>query len=167
VALKQSWRTAPSSYLVSASGALGLARAFRIAPGRSCHWELRRLSGRSHEAIADRHSDRGFCSQIRCGFDQSLPYRSPFATRCLRMAADDRTVDHVLPAIGQPEIDQCGEHRILDTLFGPTPETDIDRVLLPVALTHVAPGATDAQHTKHAVHEPPVFGLWTGFGPTL
>lgn len=49
-----------------------------------------------------------------------------------------------------------GEHRVPHTLFGPAPETDLDRVPLSVALMHIAPRAADAQHMQHAVQKPPV-----------
>jgi hypothetical protein len=83
------------------------------------------------------------------------------------MAADDRAVDHVLPVPGQPEPNQRREHCVPHTLFSPTPETDIDRVPLPIALMHVAPGAADAQHMQHPVQKPPVVVGWAGFAAAL
>jgi hypothetical protein len=83
------------------------------------------------------------------------------------MATDDGAVDHVLPIIGQPKIDQRGEHRVPHTLFGPTPKTDIDLVPLPVAFIHVTPRAADVQHMQHAVQEPSVVVGWTRFATAL
>lgn len=83
------------------------------------------------------------------------------------MAANDRTVDHVLPIVGQPEIDQRGEHRVPHTLLGPTSEADIDRVPLPVALVHVAPGTADAQNVEHPVQVATVVVRGPRFAPAL
>ena len=83
------------------------------------------------------------------------------------MAADDRTIDHVLSVVGQPEIDQRGEHRVPHALFGPAPETDIDRVPLSVALMHITPGTADAQHVEHAVQEATVVVRWARFAAAL
>lgn len=80
------------------------------------------------------------------------------------MAADDRTINHVLPVVGQSEVDQ---RSVPHTLLGLTPEPDIDRVPLAIALMHVAPGTADPQHLEHTVQEPPVVMRWTGFAAAL
>ncbi len=51
------------------------------------------------------------------------------------MAANGGTVDHVLPVVGEPEIDELLQQGIPHALFGPAPEPDIDRVPLGVAPT--------------------------------
>ena len=83
------------------------------------------------------------------------------------MAANDCAVDHVLPVVGKPEIDQRLEYRIPHALLGPSPETDIDRVPLSIALMHVAPGATNPQNMKHAIQEPPIVVRWPRFAASL
>ena len=88
--------------------------------------------------------------------DQERSHKPPFSARCRDMAANAGAVDHVLPVVGQTQIDQCLQQGIPDTLFGPAPEADIDRVPLAVALVHVAPGAADPQHVKHSIEEAPV-----------
>lgn len=72
------------------------------------------------------------------------------------MAADGRAVDHVLPVVGKPQIDQRRQHRVPDALLGPAPEPDVDRVPLAIALVHVAPRAAYPQNVQHSVQEPPV-----------
>ena len=72
------------------------------------------------------------------------------------MATNDGAVDHVLPVVGQSEIDQGGEHRVPHALLGPAPEADIDRVPLAIALVHVAPRATNPQDVEHPVQKPSV-----------
>ena len=67
------------------------------------------------------------------------------------MAANAGAVDHVLPVVGQSEIDQCLQESIPDALFRPAPEPDLDRVPLVVSLVHVAPRAADPQYMRHPV----------------
>ena len=71
------------------------------------------------------------------------------------MAANAGAVDHVLPVVGQTQIDQCLQQGIPDTLFGPATEAHIDGVPLVVSLVHVAPGTADPQHVKHSIEEEP------------
>lgn len=61
---------------------------------------------------------------------------------------------------GQPQIDQRQQQRILDALFCPASEADIDRVPLAIAFVHVAPGAAKAQHMRHAVEKTPIIARW-------
>jgi len=65
------------------------------------------------------------------------------------MAANRGAVDHVLPIIGQAEIDQRLKQSIPDALFGPASEPETDRVSVAVTLVHVTLGATYPQHVKH------------------
>src|SRR3546814_15844137 len=71
-----------------------------------------------------------------------------------------RSVDHVLPVVGQAQVDQCLKQGIPDTLLGPATEAHIDRVPLTVSLMHVAPGTADPQHVKHSIEEEPVIARW-------
>lgn len=52
-------------------------------------------------------------------------------------------VDHVLPVVGEPQLDQRLQQTIPNPLFGPAPEPDTDRVPFALALVHVAPWAAD------------------------
>jgi hypothetical protein len=72
------------------------------------------------------------------------------------MAANYGAVDHVLPVVGQADVDQRLQKRVPDALFGPATEPDIDRVPLAVTLMHVPPGAAGPQHIQHAVEKQPV-----------
>ena len=72
------------------------------------------------------------------------------------MAANAGAIDHVLPVVGQTQIDQCLQKGIPDTLFGPATEAHIDGVPLAVSLMHVAPGTADPQHVKHSIEKKPV-----------
>ena len=85
---------------------------------------------------------------------------APFCARCRDVAANRGAVDHVLPVIGQPDIDHRLQQSIPDALFSPTPEPDIDRVPLPIALLHVAPRAADPQHMKHTIEKTPIIARW-------
>src|SRR3546814_15204657 len=76
------------------------------------------------------------------------------------MAANAGAVDHVLPVVGQAQVDQCLKQGIPDTLLGPATEAHIDRVPLTVSLMHVAPGTADPQHVKHSIEEEPVIARW-------
>src|SRR5690554_1617535 len=76
------------------------------------------------------------------------------------MAANAGAVDHVLPVVGQSEIDQRLQESIPDALFCPAPEPDIDRVPLAVLLVHVAPRAADPQHMQHPIEEAPIIARW-------
>lgn len=83
------------------------------------------------------------------------------------MAPDTGAIDHVLPVVGQPQIDQRLQQRIPHALLGPSPEPDIDRVPLAVALMHVAPRATDPQDVEHPIEETPVIACWPRPAPSL
>lgn len=72
------------------------------------------------------------------------------------MAPNGGAVDHVLPIIGQSEFDKRFQKRIPNTLFGPSPEPDIDRIPFAVSFMHVAPRATDPQHMQHAIKVTPI-----------
>jgi hypothetical protein len=72
------------------------------------------------------------------------------------MAADDGAVDHVLPVVGKPKLDQRIEHGVPDTLLRLAPEANIDRVPLAVSLMHVSPGTSDPKDMQHAIEKPPV-----------
>jgi len=72
------------------------------------------------------------------------------------MAANRSAVDHVLPVVGQPEIDQGLQHGIPHALLGPTAEADVDRVPLPIAFMHVPPGTANPQDVQHSVEIVPV-----------
>lgn len=67
------------------------------------------------------------------------------------MAADRGAVDHVLPVIRQPQLNEGLKQSVPNALFGPTAEAHIDRIPFPVALMHVAPGASDPKNMQHAV----------------
>jgi hypothetical protein len=62
-------------------------------------------------------------------------------------------VDHVLPVIGQPEINQRLQKGIPYALLGPAQPANIDRIPLPIPLVHVAPGTAYLQHMEHAIEE--------------
>src|SRR3546814_3514867 len=83
------------------------------------------------------------------------------------MAANRGAVEHVLPVVGEPQIDQRLQKPIPDPLFGPAPEPDIDGVPLAIALAHVAPGTADLQNMKHPVQEPPIIARRTRPAPPL
>lgn len=83
------------------------------------------------------------------------------------MAANAGAVDHVLPVVGQSEIDQRLQESIPDALFCPAPEPDIDRVPLAVSLVHVAPRAADPQHMQHPIEEAPIIARWPRPATTL
>src|SRR3546814_19020585 len=83
------------------------------------------------------------------------------------MAANRGAVDHVLPVVGEPQIDQRLQKPIPDPLFAPAPEPDIDGVPLAIALVHVAPGTADLQHMKYPVHVPPFIPRRTRTAPPL
>src|SRR3546814_13032205 len=72
------------------------------------------------------------------------------------MAANRGAVEHVLPVVGEPQIDQRLQKPITDPLFGPAPEPDIDGVPLAIAPVYVAPGTADLQNMKQPVQEPPI-----------
>src|SRR3546814_11409517 len=78
-----------------------------------------------------------------------------FSARGRDMAANAGAVDHVLPVVGQAQVDQCLKQGIPDTLLGPATEAHIDRVPLTVSLMHVAPGTADPQHVTHSIEEEP------------
>ena len=88
--------------------------------------------------------------------DQKPAQKPPFSAHCRNMAANRGAVDHVLPVVGQAEIDQSLQHGIPDALLGPAPEPDVDRVPLPIALMHVAPGAANPQDVQHSIEIAPV-----------
>ena len=69
------------------------------------------------------------------------------------MAANAGAVDHVLPVIGEAQIDQRLQQGIPHALLGPSSEADIDRVPPAISLMHIAPGAADPQHVEHAVEK--------------
>src|SRR3546814_10924786 len=81
------------------------------------------------------------------------------------MAANRGAVDHVLPVVGEPQIDQRLQKPIPDPLFGPAPEPDIDGAPLAISLVHVAPGTADPQNMKHPVQEPPIIHRRTRQAP--
>ena len=77
------------------------------------------------------------------------------------MAANRGAVDHVLPVVCKPQIDQRLEQRIPDALSGPAPEPNINRVPLAITLVHVAPGAANPQHMQHPIEKAPVVTCWS------
>ncbi|GAB0120397.1 hypothetical protein Acid7E03_44690 [Acidisoma sp. 7E03] len=72
------------------------------------------------------------------------------------MAADGGAIDHVLPIIGEPEIDKSFQQGIPDTLLSPSSETHVNGIPLAVALVHVTPGTTDTQNIQHTIKETPI-----------
>ena len=92
------------------------------------------------------HHATGHDPKSRHVIDQKPPYKSPFSARSLRVAANCGAVDHVLPVIGQPQLDQRFKQSIPHPLFRPAAEAHIDGISLSVALMHVAPGAADPQN---------------------
>ena len=98
---------------------------------------------------------------------QSVGTWRSFSARSRDMATNGSAVDHVLPVVGKPQINQRLQQGIPDTLPGPSPEPDIDRVPLAVALVHVALGATDPQDMQHAIEKPPVVTGRPRPAPTL
>ena len=72
--------------------------------------------------------------------DQERSHKPPPSARCRDVAANAGAVDHVLPVVGEPQIDQSLQEGIPDALFCPAPEPDVDRVPLAESLMYVAPG---------------------------
>ncbi|EXS68090.1 hypothetical protein BF95_01085 [Sphingobium sp. Ant17] len=99
--------------------------------------------------------------------DQKPAQEPPFSAYCRDMAANRGAIDHVLPVIGQAQINQRLQQRIPNALLGPASEPHIDGVPLAVALVHVAPGAADPQHMKHAVEKTPIIARWSSPAPPL
>jgi hypothetical protein len=91
---------------------------------------------------------------------QKPAQKPPLSARSRDMATNSSAVDHMLSVVGETQIDQRLQQCVPDALFGPAPESDIHRVPLAVALMHVAPGATDPQHVKHAIENTPVIARW-------
>ena len=83
------------------------------------------------------------------------------------MAANRGAIDHVLPVVGQAQIDQRLQQRIPNALPGPASEPDIDRVPLAIALVHVAPGAAHPQNMQHAIEKTTVVARWPRPATTL
>ena len=75
--------------------------------------------------------------------DHKHPQYHPFSAQHRDMAADRGAVDHVLPVIGQADIDQRLQQGIPDALLVPASEPHIDRVPLAVGRMHVDPRATN------------------------
>ncbi|ANQ41948.1 hypothetical protein BAR24_11070 [Gluconobacter oxydans] len=69
------------------------------------------------------------------------------------MGTDYGAVDHTLPVIGHPQVYQCLQQSIPDTLLGPTAKPDIDRVPPAIALMYVPPQTIDAQDMQHAIEK--------------
>jgi hypothetical protein len=75
------------------------------------------------------------------------------------MAPNRGAVDHVLPVIGQPQLNKRLKESVPNALFGPAAEAHIDGIPLAVSLMHVAPWAADPQD-MHAVKELPIVVGW-------
>ena len=74
--------------------------------------------------------------------DQKPAQEPPFSAHSRDMAPNRGAVDHVLPVVGQAEIDERLQQGIPDALLGSASKPHIDGVPLAVALMHVPPGAT-------------------------
>ena len=72
------------------------------------------------------------------------------------MAANRAAVNHVLPIVGQAQIDQRLQQGIPDALLRLAPEQDVDRIPFAVTFVHVAPGASDPRHVHHSIEKSPV-----------
>jgi len=83
------------------------------------------------------------------------------------VSSDNGAVDHMLPVVGQTEIDQRFQQGIPNALFCPTAEPNIDRIPLAVTLVHITPRTADSQHIKHAIDEAPVVMGWATTPPPL
>jgi hypothetical protein len=84
------------------------------------------------------------------------------------MAANCGAVDHVLPVICQPKFNEGLKQSVPNSLLGPAAEAHLDRIPLPVALMHVAPGAADPKNMQHGIQVSPIIvrgpGLPSTFG---
>ncbi|MDR6184094.1 hypothetical protein QE368_003006 [Asaia bogorensis NBRC 16594] len=83
------------------------------------------------------------------------------------MGTDYSAVEHMLPVITQPQIYKGLKQSVSHALFSPTPEPDIHRVPLAVALMHIPPGAPSAQDMQHAIEKPAVVSGWSSPTPAL
>jgi hypothetical protein len=59
----------------------------------------------------------------------------------------------MLPVIGEAQLDQGFQQCIPNSLFGPTPEANVNGIPFAVTFVHVAPWATDAHDVKHAIQK--------------
>jgi len=106
---------------------------------------------------------------------QERSHKPSFSGRCRDVpvlsfaegAANAGAVDHVLPVIGQTQIDQRLQQGIPHALFGPAPEPNIGRVPYAISLMHIAPGAACAQPMQHSIREAPIIARWPGMAATL
>jgi len=73
------------------------------------------------------------------------------------MAANDGTVDHVLPVISQSDIDQRLEERISHTLRGSVAEPHINRAPLVLALMHVSPWTSGPWFVEYTIEKTLIF----------
>ena len=69
--------------------------------------------------------------------DQKPAQEPPFSAHSRDMAPNRGAVDHVLPVVGQAEIDERLQQGIPDALLGSASKPHIDGVPLAVALMHV------------------------------
>jgi hypothetical protein len=88
--------------------------------------------------------------------DKERSHKPSFSTHCRAMAANTGAIDHALPVVCQPEINQRLQEGIPDALFSPTPEPDIDRVPFAISLVLAAPGSTGPWHVEHTIQVAPV-----------
>ncbi len=72
------------------------------------------------------------------------------------MAPDRRGVDHMLSVTGEPQLDQSFQECIPHSLFGPTPEANVNGIPFAVTFVHVALWAAEAHDVKHAVQKTPI-----------
>ena len=82
--------------------------------------------------------------------------QAPFSARCQDVAANAGAIDHMLPVVGQIQINQRLQESVPDTLLGQSLEPDIDRLPLTLSLVHVAPRAANPQHVEHTIEESPI-----------
>jgi len=77
------------------------------------------------------------------------------------MGTDYGAVEHMLSVISQAKVYKGLQQGIPHTLFGPTSEPDIDRVLLAIALMHVPPGTACAQNMQHTIEKQAIVSGWS------
>src|ERR1019366_6949009 len=72
------------------------------------------------------------------------------------MAPDRRGVDHMLPVTGEPQLGQSFQECIPHSLFGPTPEANVNGIPFAVTFVHVALWAAEAHDVQPPVPKTPI-----------
>lgn len=128
-------------------------------PGCAHMIDHRPLAGTAGEHEAERASlticaGVDFALKAAAASTRTFLMRPPFAPAAREWPRTHRgAVDHMLPVVGEPKLDQRFQQGVPHPLLGAATEPDIDRVTIAIAFVHVAPGAADPKHVEHSVQK--------------